>query len=59
MIEYCDLTKSTGNELDKIFDNGINCHTMFLPALDHERLEDLSKTTLSELTPGITCRDMS
>jgi len=43
--------ETSGNDLDKVFENGINCHTMFLPALDHDSLEDLSKSTLSELTP--------
>jgi len=41
----------TGNELDKVFDNGIDCQTLFLPATDIDRLQDLSKVSASELTP--------
>jgi hypothetical protein len=48
-----DFFQTSGNELDKVFDKGIDCHTMFLPAIDHEHLEDLSKTPLSDLTPGL------
>eukprot|EP01116_Phalansterium_solitarium_P017223 TRINITY_DN4181_c0_g1_i1.p2 TRINITY_DN4181_c0_g1~~TRINITY_DN4181_c0_g1_i1.p2 ORF type:complete len:835 (+),score=350.23 TRINITY_DN4181_c0_g1_i1:178-2682(+) len=46
-----DRSKPKVHGLDQVFSQGLNCHTLFLPATKRSELQDLSKVPLDQLTP--------